>query len=343
MRTRVLGVLIALALVVAALMVLGCTEEASTTTVPTATGGSDTTTAPDSTQTTVAPETEVKVTQWDIPFLVFLSGPYGGFGEQMKWSVEQAVVAMNDAGGIAGKPVNVTYNDTGLDPAKASAEMSKVVEDSLTIMGPVAAVEAKAAMPLAVENEMMVMSVATGTDITKEFAPYLVSFIAPTEVAVPPVVEEWVKLNPGIKSVVQFTWPLDPTWMQMAGVHTATLEKLGIQSTDVEVGEGVDMGAVAVKALGQEPDAYIITVGPVEAGKIAQELDKRGVTDHSKILVFMTADDPALFETGGAAEWRLYLQPTRPAWDQSTVASTAEGLRRGDRYSARRHGAHVLL
>ena len=149
MRTRVLGALIALALVVAALMVLGCTEEASTTTVPTATEGSDATTAPDSTQTTSDAETEVKVTQWDIPFLVFLSGPYGGFGEQMKWSVEQAVVAMNDAGGIAGKPVNVTYNDTGLDPAKASAEMSKVVGDSLTIMGPVAAVEAKAAMPRA--------------------------------------------------------------------------------------------------------------------------------------------------------------------------------------------------
>ena len=226
--------------------------------------------------------------------------------------------------------MNVTYNDTGLDPAKASAEMSKVVEKSLTIMGPVAAVEAKAAMPLAVQKQMMVMSVATGTDITKEFAPYLVSFLAPAEVAVPPPVEEWIKLNPGIKLVVQFTWPLDPTWMQIAGVHTATLKKLGITSTDVEVGQGVDMGAVAVKALGQKPDAYIITVGPVEAGKIVQELDKRGVTDHSKILIFMTADDPALYETGGAALDGAYIynpldqHGANPRWQALLAAYQAE-------------------
>jgi branched-chain amino acid transport system substrate-binding protein len=294
--------IVAVGLAIIVVGALGCGGTTTTTAGPT------TTKAPATTATTAAPASSttattggaVVVKEWDIPFLVFLSGAYGGFGAQMKWSVEQAVTEINAAGGIAGKPVVVTYQDTALDPAKASAEMSKAVGNRLTILGPVAATEAKAAMPMAMQNGMFSFAVATGTDITKEFAPWLISFFPTAEQQVPPLVDAWVKLNPGIKSVAQFTWPLDPTWMGFAKVHSDTLQKAGIKTTDIEVQAGVDMGAVVVKAMAGNPDAYIITVGPVEAAKIVQELDKRGVTDHSKILIFQTADDPALYDTGGA-------------------------------------------
>jgi ABC-type branched-subunit amino acid transport system substrate-binding protein len=71
---------------------------------------------------------EPVVKEWKIPFLIFLTGPYAGFGKQIKWSVDEAVREINAAGGISGRPIVIEYHDTGIDPAKAAAEMSKVVE-----------------------------------------------------------------------------------------------------------------------------------------------------------------------------------------------------------------------
>ena len=75
------------------------------------------------------------VKEWRIPSLLFLTGPFAGVGEQIKWATDQAAAEINAAGGVAGKPLVIEWHDTGLDPAKGAAEMSKVV-NSLTDIWP---------------------------------------------------------------------------------------------------------------------------------------------------------------------------------------------------------------
>lgn len=255
---------------------------------------------------------EPVVKEWKIPFLAFLTGPYAGFGLQIKWAADEAAREINQSGGIAGRPIVIEYHDTALDPVKAATEMAKVVKKSLLIFGPIAATTTKAAMPLAVREKAFAMDIACGLGVNLEFHPWTISFLGkPVDVIKGPMLS-WVKRNPSMKSVVQFTWPLDPTWLEFANAQRTILEKAGINVLpDVEMSQGVEMSSAVVKAMAKKPDGFAIVVGPVEVAKVIKELDKRGIKDKSRIMIFMTADDPALYEVGkgfldGAYLWSQF-------------------------------------
>jgi ABC-type branched-subunit amino acid transport system substrate-binding protein len=240
--------------------------------------------------------------EWDIPFLVFRTGPYAAFGQIIEWCTERGVEDANSKGGPQGIPLSVKYYDTALDATKAVSELSKVVEKSLVIWGPIAAHEVKASNPLAVRNKVLLVSPACGYDVSVLFKPWQLHLWARFEDIVPGPMKGWVQRNPGMKSVVQLVWPNDPTWMEAAKIQRKALEDLGIKvMPDVECSEGIDMGSAVVKAMAGSPDGYVITVGPTEAGKIVLELNKRGVKDKGKIMIFHTAAGPALFEIAGGA------------------------------------------
>ena len=269
------------------------------------------------------------VQEWEIPFLLFRTGPFAGFSKLIEWGVDKAIQEVNDAGGAQGLPLKVKYYDTGLDPAKAVSEMTKVVEDALIIWGPVGANTVKAAMSLAVRNQVLAVSVACGPDVSIKFQPWTLHFFGFYDDIIPPAMKGWAKRNPEMKTVVQFVWPNDPTWMDMAKWQRKGLEEAGVKVLpDVECSEGVDMGAAVVKALATKADGFAITVGPNEAGKILKELDKRGVSDKSRVMIFNTADAPALYEIAGdsingAYLWSLVnLQSKSPRWQEFAKAFT---------------------
>jgi branched-chain amino acid transport system substrate-binding protein len=291
-------------LAVLGLVLAGCGggTEATTSSAPTTTAASPSSTAAASTGSTSAAGTaKVAVKQWDVPVLLMMSGAYAGFGEQIKWMMDTTVAEINAAGGVAGVPMVLDYRDTALDPAKATAEMAKVVEKNLIIWGPMTSVEGKAAFPLAVQNKVFITSPWNGTDITAEFAPYNDSYNAPYALCVPPPVAGWAKLFPEMKTVAQFTMNADPTWTSIAKSTSDTLAAAGVTMTEIDVQAGVDVGSVVVKAMSGNPDGISIVCDPTTAAKIAIELDKRGFANKGHILFFTTDDDPALFSTAGAA------------------------------------------
>jgi branched-chain amino acid transport system substrate-binding protein len=239
------------------------------------------------------------VKEWKVPFLIFLTGPYAGFGKQIKWGVDEAVREINAAGGIAGRPIVIEYHDTGIDPAKAAAEMSKVVEHSLVIFGPIGAPPAKAALPLVAREKAFAMAVTIGAEISIQFQPYTVHLTDTFEKVTPPAVNEWIKRNSDMKKVVQFLFPLDPTFAVVIKVQEDIMKAHGIEvMPTVELGEGVDMASAVVKAMADKPDGFTIMTLPIDAAKIMKELDKRGVKDKSKILGACVVDDPSFYELG---------------------------------------------
>jgi branched-chain amino acid transport system substrate-binding protein len=261
------------------------------------------------------------VAEWEIPFLLFQTGPFAGFTPLIQFGCEEPLREINAAGGAQGIPIKIRYYDTALDPAKAVAEMSKVVEKSLLIWGPVGANEVRAAAPLAVRHKVMAISPACGYDVSANFKPWQLHFGGPFDEVVSGPLGGWIKKNPEIKGVVQLVWPNDPTWMDYARAQRKALEKLGAKVfPDVEVSEGIDMGSAVIKAMANKPEGYIVTVGPTEAGKIILELQKRGVTNKGRIMVFNTADSPELYKIAGEALDGVYhynqsnLNSTSPKW-----------------------------
>ena len=179
--------------------------------------------------------------------------------------------------------------------------MAKIVKWALVALGPVPENVIMAAMPIAVENEMMSFTATTSYEYAAKFFPWSISWFSKTEEKLPPVVTAWAKLNPDMKKVVQFVEPYGP-WPGMAKAHVIGLQKAGVEVlNDVTVPtDAITFGPLVVKALQQKPDGIIFACQSEKVAKIIKELKNRGWKDMGKLLIFNSADDAPLYTTGGS-------------------------------------------
>jgi len=245
-------------------------------------------------------QAKVVVNEWEVPFLNCLTGPIASIGGYLQWGANRAASEMNQAGGIAGKPVKVTGVDTANDPQKGTVEMARIVKSSLVALGPVPEPVIMAAMPIAVENEMMSMTATTSYEYASKFLPWTVSWFPPTSVRLPPLVTAWAKQFNDMKQVVQFVENYGP-WPGMAEAHVAGLKAANVKVlNNVEVpGDAVTFGPLIVKALDQKPDGIIFVCNAQKIAKIIKELKTRGWTKMNHLLIFSSGDDSSLYSIGG--------------------------------------------
>jgi branched-chain amino acid transport system substrate-binding protein len=245
-------------------------------------------------------QSQVAVTEWQIPFLNCLTGPIASIGAYLQWGAERAAWEINQAGGIAGKPVKVTGIDTANDPQKGTVEMARIVKDALVALGPVPEPVIMAAMPIAVENEMVSMTATTSWEYASKFFPWTVSWFPPNSKRLPMVVTAWAKQYPDMKQVVQFVEPYGP-WPAMAEAHVTGLKAANVKVLNqVEVpSDAVTFGPLVVKALDQKPDGIVFVCNAEKIAKIIKELKGRGWTKMNHLLVFNSGDDAPLYTVGG--------------------------------------------
>ncbi len=243
---------------------------------------------------------EVKVKEWNIPFLNTITGPIASIGEYMSWSANRAAEEINAAGGVRGVPIKIDIIDTGVDKDKAMEEMAKLVDSALVVMGPVPEACIMAAVPIAVKAGLFSMVSSTSYEYAVEYFPWTLSWYPITEEKLPPITAAWANLHPDMKTVVQFVenWA---AWPPMAEAHAIGLESAGVKmlsQVDVPT-DAIMFEPLVLKALAQKPDGIMLTCNSEKAAKIIIELEKKGWNDKAKILVFSSADDTALYTTGG--------------------------------------------
>lgn len=59
-----------------------------------------------------------------------LSGTYAGIGQQVRWGLDMAAREINAAGGIAGRPLELIYEDSEANPAVAVQKAEKLIQVS---------------------------------------------------------------------------------------------------------------------------------------------------------------------------------------------------------------------
>lgn len=239
-------------------------------------------------------------TVWEIPFLNSLTGPIASIGEYLQWGAERAAWEINEAGGINGIPVKVIGIDTALSPEIGTVEMAKLAETALVAMGPVPEPVIMAAMPIAVRSGLYSFTATTSYEYAVQFFPWSISWFSPTDEKLPPVVTAWANKNSDMKNVVQFVENYG-AWPGMAKAHEIGLKAAGVNILkEIQVPtDAVTFGPLVVKALSKNPDGIIFAANAEKVAKIILELQSRGWTDNSKILIFSSADDGALYTTGG--------------------------------------------
>ncbi|TFG60903.1 MAG: amino acid ABC transporter substrate-binding protein, partial [Spirochaetales bacterium] len=216
--------------------------------------------------------------EWEIPFLNVLTGPIASIGAYLQWGAEQAAREINEAGGIAGKPVKIGKIDTGMSPETGSVEMAKLAKSALVAMGPVPEPVIMASMPIAVENQFMSMTATTSFEYAEKFFPWSISWFPPTEQRLAMVISGWInELGLGGKSIVQFVVNYGP-WPGMAAAHSVGIKNGGAKELNVVdvPQDAVTFGPLVVKALEQKPDAIILSAHPDKCAQIIIELKNRG-------------------------------------------------------------------
>ncbi len=239
--------------------------------------------------------------EWEIPFLNCLTGPIASIGEYLQWGAEFAAEQINAEGGIAGRPVKIVGVDTGMSAEKGTVEMSRLAENALVVMGPVPEPVIMAAVPVAADEGLYSFTATTSFEYASKYFPWAVSWFPPTEEALPPAIARWAEIVEA-DSAVQFIENYG-AWPGMAAAHSKGLEAAGCRLLeDVEVPQdAVSFGPLIVKALAQNPDTLVLACNAEKAAKIIMELKNRGWENMNKILVFSSADDAALYSTGGSS------------------------------------------
>jgi len=222
----------------------------------------------------------VKVKEWRIPTIYFLSGPMAGICQPHVWLTEKLIAEINAAGGISGKPIVTEFLDSALDPTKATACMAKAIDaGALCTHGPLNDMEMRASMPLAVRAGIFAFSGTCTTDVAKQFYPWTIYSLASTEESVKYQMELWFKYEPGIKSVVCLEEPIYPMVHTLLVGFQKTFESLGVKTNGIiEAPSGMpDYTSIVVRALGTGADTFAIgATGPV-AAKLVKGLVSRGV------------------------------------------------------------------
>ena len=223
---------------------------------------------------------QVKVKEWRIPTIYFLSGPMAGICQPHVWLTEKLIAEINAAGGISGKPIVTEFLDSALDPTKATACMAKAIDaGALCTHGPLNDMEMRAAMSLAVRAGIFAFSGTCTTDVAKQFFPWTIYSLAPTEESVKYQIELWFKHEPGIKSVVCLEEPIYPMVHTLLVGFLKTFENLKVKTNGIiEAPSGMpDYTSIVVRALGTGADTFAIgATGPV-AAKLVKGLVSRGV------------------------------------------------------------------
>ncbi len=294
----------------------GCGESQETTS--TSVDASTTTAAsPSTTEETATSGPMPAVDKWEIPQLTILTGPAAGFGLDAQWGAEYAAKQINDAGGIRGIPIELVAYDTALDPARAVTEMSKAVEGSLLVLGPVDQGAAEAAGDIAVKAGVAFIGSVGQPDLLQRMAPWGLAVYGNTDEAFPLGVAEWLRLNPDIKSVVLSYTPDDAFQVATLPLIEGTFSSAGIQvlgQVEASIGQ-LDLGPTAVKALSMNPDGYYSLMLAEEQARYTVELRKRGVSEGRRICAGPGADGSALYDVGGTSLDGTYL------WEYINVTS----------------------
>jgi len=242
---------------------------------------------------------QVAVDKWEIPFIDVLSGAISHIGLEIQWAVQKAVAEINDAGGIAGKPMVLKTFDSGYDPTRAVSCMKEAVKGSLVIIGPMSTMEVRACSAIAARQGVMCLPVASSISEVGKVYPWAVVFIPSMDYMYRSTLD-WYKLKPDIKSIVIFRDTKNPVWREAGSLVKKFSEQVGVKvldTIDVDAGS-VDVSAPAVRGLGKKPDGYFLCTEPAQTARIILELQDRGWKVNDSISCHNAIACPTFLEVG---------------------------------------------
>ncbi|HET7031951.1 MAG TPA: ABC transporter substrate-binding protein [Casimicrobiaceae bacterium] len=209
--------------------------------------------------------------------LVELSGTGATAGTNFNNGVKLAVKEINAAGGILGRKVEYTANDTQSNPGVAKALAQKAVDEgAYVVMGPVFSGSIIVSMAETQRAEIPNFTGGEAAAITEKGNPYIfrTSF---TQATAMPKVARYIKDTLKAKSVA-LLWVNNDFGKGGRDTMAKALEAQGIKvAADIPTDPGqVDFSSAVLKAKQSGADALFIYLNEEESARALREIRKQG-------------------------------------------------------------------
>ena len=209
--------------------------------------------------------------------LVELSGTGTTSGTNFNDGVKLAVKEINAAGGILGRKIEYTANDTQSQPQTAKALAVKAIDDgAYVVMGPVFSGSILVSMAETKRAEIPNFTGGEAASITEQGNPYIfrTSF---TQVSAMPKVARYLKDNVKAKTVAMI-WVNNDFGKGGRDVFVKAIDKQGIKLVaDISTDPGqLDFSGAVLKAKQANADALFVYSNEEESARALRELKKQG-------------------------------------------------------------------
>jgi branched-chain amino acid transport system substrate-binding protein len=211
--------------------------------------------------------------------VVELSGGGATSGTNFKNGVELAVKEINAAGGILGKKLELTINDTTTNPGVALALTKKAIDnDVFAIFGPVFSGSIIVSMKESQKAEVPNWTGGEAASITLQGNPYIfrTSF---TQATAMPKIGRYISDQAKVKnlSIIYVNNDFGKGGLDMIKKSLASSSTKIVDEISTDAGQ-VDFSAAVLKAKNSGSDALFAYVNEDESARLLRELKKQGFT-----------------------------------------------------------------
>lgn len=271
----------------------------------TAAEASDTTAAPDESATEGGGEGGGEAASGE-PILVGvahdLSGPIGPFGNDMLKGGELAVQEFNEAGGLDGRPVELSVEDLASDRSVIAGAVRKLSEQGVVaIHGPTSSTALVVGAPVALEEEIVLIPPGSQEAFGEEVLNDWVFRIAPvTADALPGVLDQMQEVAPFTRLAI-FYDPANNASVDDAELLQEYAPDRGFEVVAVETAEegATDFSSQISNISAAEPDAIWLSHVVKENAGFMIQARERGLDQ--QFFGGATFTNPEIFEIAGEA------------------------------------------
>ena len=248
-------------------------------------------------------------------------GPWGAPGVKNVIGVRLGVEQLNTLGGFNGVPVKLFEYETHAKFDEIPNIMRRLiaVDEVLAIIGSIPSGECEVSFPIANQLKTPIIAISPAKEgLMNNNRPWAFRLGAPDTDTTAPVIESVVK-EKGIKKVAIITDVKDAMTKFMGTVFwPSLLKQLGVQNLTEEdkvtfQSEDPSVAAQVTKLKSMNPDAIVLSAASGDAGKIAVEIRRQGMTQQLLGGSAIAAGGPQYILAGGpAAEGTITAAQFRP-------------------------------
>lgn len=202
-------------------------------------------------------------------------------GQEQVLGAQIAEEFFNQRGGVNGRPIKLSFQDTAGDEAGAINAFQTLINNAkvVAIVGPTLSQQAFAADPIAQQAKVPIVAPSNTAVGIPQIGPFVSRVSAPVNVVAPNAIKAALGINPALKKVAVFYAQNDAFSKSETTVFQQTVKetfKLDLVTVQTHQTTDTDFTTQATNALALKPELIVISGLAADGGNLVKQLRELG-------------------------------------------------------------------